>query len=120
MTEEQTTWRMVPQKDVINLIRQHHSKFGISRIADITGLDQVGIPVCIAIRPVSKTLALSSGKGITLDSSFISAGMEAIETHTAEFINPSLFNNVSVVPSQKRASQSSVLEPYLGLTIFSI
>ena len=119
MTEEQTTWRMVPQKDVINLIRQHHSKFGISRIADITGLDQVGIPVCIAIRPVSKTLALSSGKGITLDSSFISAGMEAIETHTAEFINPSLFNNVSwsSLPKNERLNPS-VLKPYLRVDDF--
>lgn len=119
MIEEQTTWRKVSQEDVIANIRQHHFKFGISRIADITGLDQVGIPVCIAIRPVSKTLALSSGKGITQDSAFISAGMEAIETHTAEFINPSLFINLSwlSLPKNERLNPS-ILKPYLRVNNF--
>lgn len=59
-------------------------KMGITRIANITGLDQIGIPVYICCRPNSKGLSLSQGKGITHDDAKISAYMEAVETYHAE------------------------------------
>ncbi|MEH2460156.1 hypothetical protein [Nostoc sp.] len=39
--------------------------FGITRIADITGLDCIDIPVAQAIRPNGKAFSASQGKGIS-------------------------------------------------------
>ncbi len=60
--------------------------FGITRIADITGLDTIGIPVSICIRPNSKVLSTAQGKGITAELARISAIMESIEAWHAERI----------------------------------
>ncbi len=57
---------------------------GITRIADVTGLDIIGIPVCTAIRPNAKSLSVSQGKGVRLISAKVSAAMEAIELYHAE------------------------------------
>ena len=57
---------------------------GVTRVANITGLDHVGIPVYSAIRPRATTLALASGKGLTPSAAMVSAGMEAIEVFSAE------------------------------------
>ena len=57
---------------------------GITRVADLTGLDCIGIPVCNAIRPNARSLAVSQGKGVTLDHARVSAAMEAIELFHAE------------------------------------
>lgn len=54
-------------------------EFGITRVADLTGLDCVGLPVWTAIRPASKTLSTSQGKGATALLAKLSAVMEAIE-----------------------------------------
>lgn len=57
---------------------------GITRIADITGLDTLGIPVFAAIRPLGRSLSTQQGKGLTPESARISALMESLETFTAE------------------------------------
>ncbi len=57
---------------------------GITRIADITGLDTIGIPVFAAIRPMGKSLSTQQGKGITAEAARISALMESLETYSAE------------------------------------
>jgi YcaO-like protein with predicted kinase domain len=57
---------------------------GITRIADITGLDTLGIPVATAIRPMGKSLSTQQGKGLTFEAARVSALMEALETWTAE------------------------------------
>jgi ribosomal protein S12 methylthiotransferase accessory factor YcaO len=38
---------------------------GITRIAKLTGLDRVGVPVYAAIRPNSKGLSTAQGKGLS-------------------------------------------------------
>lgn len=58
--------------------------FGIARVADITGLDRIGIPVFTACRPNSKSLSVFQGKGLTRDAARVSAVMEAFETWCAE------------------------------------
>jgi len=63
-------------------------RFGITRIANITGLDNIGIPVAIAIRPNAKHLSVSQGKGATWELAKTSAIMESIEGYHAE--NPPL------------------------------
>lgn len=57
---------------------------GITRIANITGLDTLGIPVFTAIRPNGATLATSQGKGLDADAARTSALMEAIELWHSE------------------------------------
>lgn len=59
---------------------------GITRLAELTGLDTLGIPVWAAIRPMGKSLSTQQGKGISRDAARISALMESLETWTAEHI----------------------------------
>ena len=59
---------------------------GITRIANITGLDVFGIPVVNVIRPNARSLTASQGKGLDLAAAKASAVMEAIECHCAEHI----------------------------------
>ncbi|MET7457830.1 YcaO-like family protein [Streptomyces sp. NPDC005574] len=54
-------------------------EFGITRVADLTGLDCIGLPVWTAIRPASRTLSTSQGKCPTALLAKLSAVMEAIE-----------------------------------------
>ncbi len=57
---------------------------GITRIASVTGLDRIGIPVAIAVRPNSRSISVAQGKGQTKQFALASAAMEAIETWHAE------------------------------------
>ena len=57
---------------------------GITRVADITWLDEIGIPVYQAIRPNAHTLSVSQGKGATPMLARVSAAMEAVELWHAE------------------------------------
>jgi ribosomal protein S12 methylthiotransferase accessory factor len=52
---------------------------GITRVADVTWLDDLGIPVYQAIRPDSWSLCVSQGKGLTDAHAKVSAAMESIE-----------------------------------------
>ncbi len=59
---------------------------GITRVANVTGLDSVGIPVVMVCRPNSRSVAVSQGKGIDLGSAHASGLMEAAELYHAETI----------------------------------
>lgn len=59
-------------------------RVGITRVADLTGLDTLGVPVFAAIRPMGKSLSTSQGKGTTALAAKVSALMESLETWHAE------------------------------------
>lgn len=59
-------------------------RFGITRVADITGLDDIGLPVHVAYRPDGLSYAVSIGTGATPAQSRVSAVMESIEAWHAE------------------------------------
>lgn len=59
-------------------------KHGITRLADITNFSRIDLPVWIGIRPNAKCLSQSAGKGLTSESSMLSALMEGIEVSYAE------------------------------------
>ena len=59
---------------------------GITRVANVTGLDRVGIPVVAVYRPNSRSLAVFQGKGLDLDAARASGVMEAIEAYHAEHV----------------------------------
>jgi ribosomal protein S12 methylthiotransferase accessory factor len=61
---------------------------GITRLGNITGLDRIGIPVAVAVRPNSRSVSVAQGKGLTLDQAKASALMEACESFHAEAIGP--------------------------------
>jgi YcaO-like protein with predicted kinase domain len=61
---------------------------GITRLGNITGLDRIGIPVAVAVRPNSRSVSVSQGKGLDLPQAMASALMEACEGFHAEEIGP--------------------------------
>src|SRR6476659_196231 len=67
---------------VASLARQ----IGITRVGNVTGLDHIGIPVAIAVRPNSRSFSVSQGKGLNLAQARDSALMEAIELFHGEDI----------------------------------
>ncbi|GAA5038603.1 ribosomal protein S12 methylthiotransferase accessory factor [Thermocatellispora tengchongensis] len=78
------THREVPATTTLERIRPHLRTIGVTRIADITGLDRVGIPVYNAIMPRSQErLSIYNGKGPTPADAMASAVMEAVERFCA-------------------------------------
>jgi YcaO-like protein with predicted kinase domain len=59
---------------------------GITRVANVTGLDTVGVPVVTVTRPNSRSVAVSQGKGLDLLTAKASGLMESVETYHAETI----------------------------------
>ncbi|MFF8950716.1 YcaO-like family protein [Streptomyces sp. NPDC014940] len=65
-------------------ISPHLRRAGITRVADITHLDHIGIPVYSAIIPRSNdSISVYSGKGTCPLDAKVSAAMEAIERYSA-------------------------------------
>jgi ribosomal protein S12 methylthiotransferase accessory factor len=60
------------------------AEHGVTRVAKVTGLDRIGIPVWNALRPNARALSVHQGKGITDIDAKASAVMEALERACAE------------------------------------
>ena len=90
MTEDLTyfkgTHRVIAPKKTIEINEDKLKTAGITRVADITDLDRIGMPVFTAIRPTAEDGAISiyGGKGITKDHAKASAMMEGFERYSAE------------------------------------
>lgn len=84
MIELTNNWRQTSSLDAFELIKKFHQRFGLTRIANITHLDCIGIPIYIGLRASGKTLCVSAGKGLNHIDSIVSAGMESIEIDVAE------------------------------------
>jgi YcaO-like protein with predicted kinase domain len=78
------TERICTPEETWERVRPLLPAFGITRVADITWLDSIGVPVFAAIRPNSRTLAQSNGKGLTSMQARVSAVMEGIELWHSE------------------------------------
>lgn len=76
--------RVRPPEQTWNAIKPRLREFGITRVGEVTGLDRIGLPVWIAIRPNSRTLSVSQGKGLNDTAAKVSAAMEALELAHAE------------------------------------
>lgn len=87
---------------------------GITRIADITFLDRIGIPVYQAVRPASRNLSVSQGKGTTIEASKASAVMEAIELWHAEDLSH-LTSKVATPAEMARSNPAALSQlPWRG------
>ena len=90
MSEEITyfegTHRVIAPKRTIEINEDKLKIAGITRIADITDLDRIGLPIYTAIRPTAEDGAISiyGGKGISKDHAKASAMMEGFERYSAE------------------------------------
>src|SRR6202140_3527699 len=82
------THRTVAPSETLARVRPHMARMGIPRLGNITGLDRIGIPVAIAVRPNSRSVSVSQGKGLELPQAMASALMEACEGFHAEEIGP--------------------------------
>ncbi len=78
------THRLQSPEETFNAVEPLFPEIGITRVADVTGLDHIGVPVCMCIRPNSKSLSVSQGKGITTLQAKVSAVMESLEAHYAQ------------------------------------
>jgi ribosomal protein S12 methylthiotransferase accessory factor len=81
------THRLIAPEATLKNILPHLAAAQVTRCADVTGLDHLGIPVYCAIRPLGKTVQVTNGKGLRHVDAQVSALMEAIELFHAETPN---------------------------------
>ncbi len=84
------THRSRRPEDTLATFLPQAGRIGITRLANVTGLDTIGIPVYMACRPLSRSIAVSQGKGLTPQEAKVSAFMEAAETWHGETITAPL------------------------------
>jgi YcaO-like protein with predicted kinase domain len=90
-TPEETVARLQP------LLRD----MGITRIANVTGLDRTGIPVVMVSRPNARSVTVSQGKGLTLAAAKASGLMEALEVwHAERIVKPLKFASFEEMRSE--------------------
>src|SRR5262249_16751662 len=78
------THRTMAPERTLERLRPVLAQVGITRVAVITGLDTVGIPVVMVCRPNGRSLSVSQGKGVDLTAAKVSGIMEAVEAWHAE------------------------------------
>lgn len=84
------THRICTPEETLARLRPLHARMGITRVANVTGLDRIGVPVVMVVRPNSRSVAVSQGKGLTLAAAKASGVMEAAELWHAEHITKPL------------------------------
>ena len=83
------------------------AKLGITRVANVTGLDYLGVPVFMATRPNACSLSVAQGKGLTEENAIASALMEAAEiAHVEDVRQP-----VTVASYDDLSRRANVADP---------
>lgn len=98
--------RLRAARETLELVRPYLSQMGITRIANVTGLDRIGIPTVVVSRPNARSLSVSQGKGYDLDSAKISGVMESLELYHAEHCMLPLLH----MPFAELSHRASVVE----------
>jgi len=118
------THRLISPAETVARVRPLLPVMGITRVANVTGLDSIGIPVVTVCRPNARSIAVSQGKGLDLDAARASGLMESIEAYHAETIAlPLLFASYEELRYTRRAVDPALLprpassrfNPYLPL-----
>ncbi len=101
------THRSSTPSDTLKRVQPFLKPMGITRVANVTGLDRVGIPVYNAFRPQSRSISVSQGKGSEPLAAKVSAIMESVETYHAERItNPVLFGSINALKDNTRLADT--------------
>src|SRR5260370_38295118 len=82
------THRLVSPEETLESVWRFFPVMGITRVADITGLDVIGLPVVTVCRPNSRAVTVSLGKGLDVAAARASGVMESIEAFMAERDTP--------------------------------
>lgn len=70
-------------RETLSRVEPLLARFGITRVARHTGLDDIGIPVWCAYAPNSRSIVIAQGKGLTDLDARVSTVMEALERAVA-------------------------------------
>ncbi|WP_064695393.1 YcaO-like family protein [Rhizobium aegyptiacum] len=70
-------------RETLSRVEPFLTRFGITRVARHTGLDDIGIPVWCAYTPNSRSIVIAQGKGLTDVDANVSTVMEALERAVA-------------------------------------
>ena len=76
--------RIFRPEETLERIQRAKPIAGITRVADVTGLDHIGLPVVMVCRPNARSLSVCQGKGASLAAAEVSGLMESIEQFHAE------------------------------------
>ncbi|HEX7587607.1 MAG TPA: YcaO-like family protein [Anaerolineae bacterium] len=101
------THRTDAPDDTLARVADKARQIGITRLGNVTGLDRIGIPVTVAVRPNSRSFSVSQGKGIGLSQALASALMEAIELFHGE----NLTARTVVASFQEISAETCVVQP---------
>jgi len=82
------TVRACPPEATLARVTPLFGRLGITRVADVTGLDSLGVPVAQCIRPTARNITVAQGKGVTTALARASAVMESVELWHAERVRP--------------------------------
>lgn len=102
------TIRLRHPSDTINVVTPLLEQVGVTRIANITHLDCLNIPVYTAYRPTSKSLSTAQGKGITAELAICSAIMEGIEHYYGENVVSELISSFDSLGQEKAISPNEL------------
>ena len=120
LTYIEGTQRVFTEEETLQRVQPLLKDIGVTRIANITDLDRIGIPVFSSIRPSAAEGAISvySGKGANETQARISAIMESFERCLAERsgINKDVQENIAsqeFIETPEIASASyNIIEPH--------
>jgi len=76
--------RSVAATQILPIALRAAEKAGVTRLADVTRLDRLGLPVWQAVRPMSRAVSVHQGKGATDADAKVGALLEGVESHAAE------------------------------------
>ena len=96
------THRATAPENTLARVASIAQQIGITRVGNVTGLDCIGIPVTVAVRPNSRSFSVSQGKGLLLSQALASATMEAIELFHGECLREQ-----AIVASYRQLSAAS-------------
>jgi ribosomal protein S12 methylthiotransferase accessory factor len=104
------THRACAPQETLARLRPLLRDMGITRIANVTGLDRTGIPVVMVCRPNARSLTVSQGKGLTLEAAKASGVMEAVEAwHAERIMRPLVLASFEELRSEHRVADVAAL-----------
>jgi YcaO-like protein with predicted kinase domain len=78
------THRTLNPEETVRRLNALRLELGITRVADVTGMDRIGIPTAMAVRPSARSAVVTHGKGVTPIAAKAAALIAAVERHHAE------------------------------------
>lgn len=113
------THRTCAPEETLARLRPLLRDVGITRIANVTGLDRTGVPVVMVCRPNARSLTVSQGKGLTLPAAKASGIMEALEVwHAERIVRPLKLASFEEMRCEHRVADVSRL-PHARATPFT-